>query len=149
MNFSKTTEYSLRILSFMAIDEKKMYNAEMLCNCLEIPFRYLRKQLTKLVKSGLLISCQGKRGGYQISRPIEDISLWEIIEATEKVQNQHECLLGFDNCVFGSKCSLHQKWAAVQDAINDLLKNTTLAELKETGSHRFIIQHNLILTKNV
>ncbi len=148
MNFSKTTEYSLRILSFMAVDETKLYNAEMLSSCLEIPFRYLRKQLTRLVKSGLLVSRQGKRGGYRISRPIKEISLWDIIGATEGVLNQHECLLGFDNCVFGSKCSLHEKWAAVQDVINEMLKNTTLAELKETGSHRFIIQHNL-LTKNV
>ncbi len=148
MKMSKTAEYSVRILSFMAVDETKLYNAEMLCHYLEIPFRYLRKQLTRLVKSGLLVSRQGKNGGYKISRPIKEISLWEIIEVTEGVQNQHECLLGFDNCVFGSKCSLHEKWATVQNAINEMLKSTTLAELKEAGFYRFNIQHNL-LTKNV
>ncbi len=150
MNFSKTTEYSLRILSFMAIDETRLYNAEQLCGCLEIPYRYLRKQLTKLTKSGLLISLQGKNGGYKMSRPSKEISLWEIVKATEGEQNQHECLLGFDNCVFGAKCSLHEKWKTVQDSINDMLKSTTLAELKESGSHKFILQHNnLLLTKNV
>ncbi len=149
MNFSKTTEYSLRILSFMAINETKLYNAEQLCSCLEIPYRYLRKQLTKLTKSGLLISHQGKNGGYKMSRPSEEISLWEIVEATEGVQAQHECLLGFDDCVFGAKCSLREKWKTVQDSINEMLKSTTLAELRESGSHKFIIKHNLFLTKNV
>ncbi len=150
MYFSKTTEYSLRILSFMAIDETKLYNAEMLCSCLEIPYRYLRKQLTKLTKSGLLISLQGKNGGYKMSRSSEEVSLWDIVEATEGEQCVHECLLGFDNCVFGAKCSLHKKWETVQNSINEMLKNTTLAELRESGSHKFILQHNnLLLTKNV
>lgn len=149
MNFSKTTEYSLRILSFMAIDETKLYNAEMLCSCLEIPYRYLRKLLTKLTKSGLLISHQGKHGGYKMSRSSEEMSLWDIVEATEGDQSQQQCLLGFNNCVFGTNCSLQKKWETVQNSINEMLKDTTLAELKESGSHKFIIKHNFLLTKNV
>jgi Rrf2 family protein len=150
MNFSKTTEYSLRILSFMAVNETKLYNAEILCSCLEIPYRYLRKQLTKLTKSGLLVSLQGKNGGYKMSRPSEKISLWDIVVATEGVENQHECLLGFEDCVFGASCSLREKWKTVQDSINEMLKDTTLAELRESGSHKFILHHNnLLLTKNV
>ena len=126
----------------MAIDETKLYSAEMLCSCLEIPYRYLRKQLTKLTKSGLLISHQGKYGGYKISKPSVEISLWDIVEATEGEQNRHQCLLGFDNCVFGVNCSLLEKWKTVQNSINKMLRDTTLAELKKSGSHKFIIKHN-------
>ena len=69
MNFSKTTEYALRILSYMSLDENRLYTANDLFDKLQIPFRYLRKQMNFLLKQGLLVSIQGKQGGYQIAKP--------------------------------------------------------------------------------
>ena len=55
-----------------------------------------------------------------------------------------------DNEVLTSLVDGTRQWKTVQDSINDMLKSTTLAELKESGSHKFILQHNnLLLTKNV
>jgi len=146
MNFSKTTEYSLRILSFMAVNTDRLYNVDMLKDEVEIPYRYLKKQMTRLVKSGLLTSIKGKHGGYKIARPLSDISLYDIVEANGDVHMSHTCLFGFDSCVYGEKCILHDRWEHIQNQINELLKNTTLQELKENGPKRFI-QHNLMLTK--
>ncbi len=149
MNFSKTTEYSLRILGFMAIEDHKLYSAEVLNQNLDIPFRYLRKQLTRLTNGGFLISYRGKAGGYKIAKPLNEITLWDIVNATGEDSLYHECIFGFDSCAFGNKCALHHKWAKIQNSINDMLKNTTLEELKRTKPERFTIQHNLMLTKNV
>ncbi|NPA37294.1 MAG: Rrf2 family transcriptional regulator, partial [Chlorobi bacterium] len=102
MRFSKTTEYSLRILSYMAI-ENKLYTAEMLKDNLEIPYRYLRKQLTKLVKDGFLVSVKGKSGGYKIAKSLKDISLLDIVGSTDDIRTHNICFFGFDNCVFGEK----------------------------------------------
>jgi len=149
MNFSKTTEYSLRILIYMAVEPDKQYSSEMLKDNLEIPYRYLRKQLTRLVKSGLLLSKQGKSGGYQIARPLKEITLYDIVNAAGEKQSYHVCFFGFETCMFGEKCIMHDKWQKIQDSLNELLKNTTLEELRENGPERFLIQHNLMLTKNV
>jgi len=149
MNFSKTTEYSLRILGFMSIEEHKLYSAEVLNENLEMPFRYLRKLLTKLSKNGLLISYRGKAGGYTLARPAKDITLWDVIRTTEDIGEKHQCIFGFEKCAFGGKCAIHHKWEKIQEVINEMLKNTTLEELKRIGPQRFISQHNLMLTKNV
>ena len=148
MNFSKTAEYALRIMSFMAMDEKRLYSSKEIFQNLNIPFRYLRKLLIVLSKSGLINSVQGKNGGYRISRNLSEISLLDIIYASGDYQSNNECFFGFQNCAFVKKCAMHDKWAAVHESINNILTSTSLAELKETGPHSFILNNNLIFTKN-
>lgn len=138
MNFSKTTEYSLRIMSYMAMDENRLYSSKDIFQSLDIPFRYLRKLLIVLSKSGLINSVQGKYGGYRISGNLSEISLLDIMHAVGDNQFSKECFFGFQDCAFEKKCAMHDKWAAVQLNINNILTSTNLAELKETGPHNFI-----------
>ncbi len=133
MNFSKTTEYALNILSYMAVNERKLYSAEEIFKELKIPYRYLRKQLTILSKSDLLTSIQGKYGGYRISKKLEDISILDIIIASDEKQLSSHCFFGFTVCAFTEKCSFHDKWEKVRNEMNLALSTTNLAELKSNG----------------
>lgn len=134
MNFSKTTEYALRILSYMSLDENKLYSANDLFEKLQIPFRYLRKQLNFLSKQGLLLSIQGKQGGYQIAKPLNEISLMDIVEATEDTKNENLCFFGFQECPLSNRCSMHNQWGEVRDKTFQILKTTTLLDLKQENN---------------
>ena len=138
MNFSKTTEYALRIMSLMAKDESKLYRANDIYENLQIPFRYLRKLLTILSKSGLLISVQGKNGGYRISKNLNEISLLDILNTMGENPIQNECFFGFHNCAFEEKCAMHDKWMSVRENINSVLISTSLEELQGIELHGFI-----------
>ena len=146
MNFSKTTEYALNILSYMAVDESKLYSAEEIFKELKIPYRYLRKQLTILSKSDLITSIQGKYGGYRISKKLEDISLLDIINASGDKQLSNHCFFGFTTCAFREKCAFHDKWEKVRNEMHLVLSTTNLAELKNDGPHGHS-NSNLLLTK--
>ena len=146
MNFSKTTEYALKILSYMAVDETRLYSADEIFNELNIPYRYLRKQLTLLSKSKLITSIQGKYGGYKISRNLTDISLLDIIVASGDKQLSDNCFFGFSDCAFQKKCSFHDKWDNVRNEINMVLTSTTLSKLKKDGPFGHT-NSNLLLTK--
>lgn len=137
MNFSKTTEYALRILSHMTMDTSKLHRANDMNDTLEIPLRYLRKLLTTLSKSGLLISVQGKGGGYKIGRDLNTIYLFDIVKVTGENRLQNECFFGYTNCTLEYKCAMHDKWATINNNINDVLKSTSLADLKELKTHNF------------
>lgn len=130
MNFSKTTEYALRILGFMSLDESKLYTANDLFEKLQIPFRYLRKQLNHLLNQGLLVSIQGKQGGYRIARPLSEISLMDIVEATDEVGSENRCFFGFQDCPLNNQCAMHDKWGEVRSKTFEALKTTTLLDLK-------------------
>lgn len=148
MNFNKTTEYALRIFGFIAVNEDKLYRAEDIYKNLNIPLRYLRKLLTSLSKSGLMISVQGKSGGYRLARKTSDISLLDIVQAMEDQQPDGVCFFGFNDCAFERKCAIHDKWASVRENINNVLSNTSLADLTDHETQRYIRENSLLITKN-
>lgn len=145
MNFNKTTEYSLRIISFIALGDRELYSAGLIYRNLRIPLRYLRKQLTDLAKSGLIESIQGKNGGYRLSKGLNEISLLDIIYASGEKGIQNECFFGFKSCTFEKKCALHDKWVKVRKDLSKILSSTTLEDLQKSETHRYISQNNLLL----
>lgn len=44
---------------------------------------YLNKQLQQLVKAGLLESVPGARGGFRLARPLEAVSMLDVVLAVE------------------------------------------------------------------
>ena len=139
MNFSTTTEYALRIMSYMCLDEKRMYKATDIIEELNIPQRYLRKLMTKLSKSDIIKSVQGKYGGYVIARELDDISLLDIVLAAGEKFNQSECFFGLKNCTYSVKCKMHKEWAEINSRIHDVLSSTTLLDIKKSNP-RFLIK---------
>jgi len=148
MKFTKTTEYAFRILSFMAMDESKLYSANELFDNLQIPFRYMRKQLTLLSKSGLLISEQGKNGGYRIAKNPKDISLIDIVQASGENIIENVCFFGFQECAMLEKCAMHDKWIVINEDIIHVLTSTKLAEFKSKGPKVLKLNNNFINFKN-
>lgn len=52
---------------------------------------YLNKQLQQLAKAGLLVSVPGPRGGFRLARPLEEITLLDVVEAIEGGSRLFHC----------------------------------------------------------
>lgn len=141
MNFNKTTEYAFRILSFMAQDEGRSYNVDEIFEKLQIPYRYLRKLMTNLTRSGFIVSIQGKNGGYKISKKTEDIKLLDILNAVDPDYLSGKCFFGFDSCALQTPCIMHNQWTDIRTAINTTLARTSLADIKQTNTEHLIINN--------
>lgn len=131
MNFSKTASYSLNILSYMAVHEDTKMSATLLNDELHIPYQYLRQILLNLSKSGFIHSIRGRNGGYVFSKPKEEISLADIIDATDGIYSLNKCILGFSQCPFNEECSMHRVWEKTRSKIIKVLKNTSLADISK------------------
>jgi Rrf2 family protein len=129
MNFSKTTSYSLNVLSYMAEHENVRMSAIYLHNQLNIPYSYLRRMLGELSKNRFIRSIKGRDGGYILSRDKSNIFLMEIIEIIEGPDSFDRCVLGFDKCPFNGGCYLHPVWTKMRGDILKILKTTSLADL--------------------
>lgn len=134
MNFSKTASYSLNILSYMATHEEKQMSAAFLHERLAIPYPYLRQILTNLSGIGFIRSTRGRNGGYTFSKDKSRIYLSDIIEATDGLDSLNKCILGFKKCPFDSECSMHYIWEETRSNILKVLKETSLADLKNIKS---------------
>ncbi len=131
MNFSKTTEYILRILKFMAEKPDKLFSVNEIYDALQIPLRYLKRQMTILTKSGIVISIQGRTGGYKFAKKTEDIYLYDIVSITGDNILKNVCFFGHKNCEEDASCVMHKKWAEVREKMLGVLKKTSLNELSE------------------
>ena len=134
MNLSLTTEYSLRILSFMAMRNEDIHSAEFLYQQLKIPRRYLRRLLTDLSKAGFLAATRGRNGGFVFARDMNKIYLSEIIDTMEGTTGGNRCILGFSFCVVGKPCVMHDQWTDALGKITDVLKKTSLGVLRDQYS---------------
>ena len=73
--------YVAMILS-LEKDHRPLRSTE-LSEILSVSDSYLKKILRKLVLGGVIVSCPGKDGGFQLARSIEEISVYDIYAALE------------------------------------------------------------------
>jgi Rrf2 family protein len=129
MNFTKTTSYSLQILTFMAEHEKDTISANHLHQDLGIPYSYLRQLLLALAEKGLIKSRKGRNGGFILRKNSAEIYLIEIIEAMEGTGSFDRCMMGISDCHRKEKCALHNIWTSIKTEVLTMLNKTSLADL--------------------
>jgi Rrf2 family protein len=113
----------------MAVHEEESHSADELHKKLDIPYQYLRQLLTTLSKFGFIESVRGRNGGFRFSRRLEQITLANIIDATEGLENYNKCFLGLKECPFENVCSMHDTWQSTRENILRIFNETTLADL--------------------
>jgi Rrf2 family protein len=129
MKLNKTTEYSLRILIYMAQKPSELYSAGTLVKELKVSDKYLRRIMTDLSKSGFIQSAQGRTGGYSFAKDPSQIFLLDIIDAVEGIDSFNGCVLGFESCSCINPCAMHETWLPVRNELNKVFSETKLSEL--------------------
>lgn len=122
----------------MALSDEEIFSAEYLHEKLNIPRRYLRKLLTDLSKLGFICSGKGRKGGFVIAKPLEEINLSSIIASVEGAEIMGSCLLGHQHCKEDEPCVMHETWLDAKTKMMDILSKTTLKELKERNKDKML-----------
>jgi len=129
MNFSKTVEYTIIILGFIAQHKDEKLSSTMLHQSLQIPYKYLTKLITKLAKSGLLRATKGRDGGIVLAKNPSEITIAHILEAMNEPSPKGRCVLGFETCNPSNPCVLHHSWEKPRALIDTMIHKTTLEDL--------------------
>lgn len=95
-----------------------------------VPLFYLQKVLRRMVKGGLLVSERGHGGGFRLSRPADQISFNDVLDALELKRTPASCVFGWKVCSSETPCVLHHRWNALKDQFNDWSQQTTLEDVK-------------------
>lgn len=83
LSISKQTSYSL-LLIYHLRDKSKLVSLEKLSKHANMPERYLARIAAELVKENVLISKEGRGGGYRLARKLKDINLYSFLKIFEK-----------------------------------------------------------------
>jgi Rrf2 family transcriptional regulator, iron-sulfur cluster assembly transcription factor len=147
MILSKTTEYALSVLAFMATRDVEIFTAESLYQELKVPRQYLRRLLTDLSKKGFVTSTRGRNGGFVFARDLSEINFAQVIYAMEGEDALNTCLLGFTACIVDRPCAMHDQWTDARTKMIETLTNTTLADLKEKYQNDNVTRDKLRVSK--
>lgn len=130
MRFQKTTEHAIRVMVFLSKHKEERFSARALHEALDIPYKYLGRLMSKLADAGLVDVEQGSLGGYQVTRNLDTIYLYQIADLVEGLEDYERCILGFQDCSDENPCSLHSRWVEHRDNIKNMLYETSLADLE-------------------
>lgn len=93
MHITLEADYALRIVYCVAKANRRM-DAKSISEATNVTLRFSLKILRKLVASGIIKSFKGTQGGYEIGRPLNQISLNDVIETIEGPYNLNRCTAG-------------------------------------------------------
>src|SRR5467141_3672395 len=129
LRFTKRADYGLMAVHYIAIHEDRgSVSAKRIADEFGIPPELLAKILQRLSRERLIVSYNGPKGGYVLTRRPAEISVGQVVRALEGPINIVSCLEDSD-CPQIERCSLRRPVTKLQLAITQLLDTMTLAEL--------------------
>ena len=140
MKFSSTEEYGLRCMLQMAKKgHKGMTNIVELAQKEDLTTAYVAKIMGALRKGGLVQSLRGQSGGYQLTRPPQEINVNEVLEALggKFFSREEYCLTpsgDHDCCIHSMDCAVRSLWTGLSLTITNYLKRCKISDLVVTES---------------
>jgi len=131
MKFTTKTEYGLVCLIHMAkqgVD--RMVTIKKIVHQERFSHTYIEKILQQLKAADIVVSHQGKEGGYTLARSPSQITMREIIEALEGDTFHIYCKpsrrKGIVCTHFSSLCALKPIWGRTKNLLDDFFNGITL-----------------------
>ena len=131
LRLSKKADYALMAMKHLAIRHEAgaSSSAREIAEAYEIPLELLAKVLQRLVRSRLLLSVQGTRGGYRLGRPASSIPVAEVIQAVDGPLTVTACSDNDHRCEQYSKCSIRDPLWKIRGRIVEALTTVSIADL--------------------
>jgi Rrf2 family protein len=93
-----------------------------------VPVGYLSKVLQALGRAGLVDAQRGLRGGYVLARPVDELTVLEVINSVDPLQRITACPLGLVGHG-GTLCALHGRLDEGIAMLESLFQGTTIEQL--------------------
>lgn len=130
MKISTKTRYGMRFM----IDLAQHYGEG--CVALKdiaerqnISKKYLEQVVSPLGSAGLLRVTRGYLGGYELARDPSEITLADVVSASEDGLELLDCMSGLFACERENGCMSQRIWGGMEKAIRDYLEGLTLADI--------------------
>ena len=130
MKLTTFTDYSLRVLIFLAAEPGRRATIAEVAGAFNISESHLMKVVNFLARHGWVATVRGKGGGMALAGPPETIVLGAVVRLTEGAPLPAECFSPTDgHCSIERVCRLRGVLAEAARAFLGVLDRYTLADL--------------------
>ena len=130
MKLTAFTDYSLRVLIYLATEPDRRATVAEISAAFDIKANHLTKVVHHLAKCGWVATVRGKGGGLVLALPAEQISVGKVVRDTEGAALPAECFgTAQSHCAIVRSCRLKGVLAEAVDAFHAVLDRYTLADI--------------------
>jgi Rrf2 family protein len=130
MRISTKVDYAIRALIEIArLEPGQVAKAEDIAKAQSIPRNFLLAVLADLRRAGMLSSRRGQTGGWYLARSADEISIADVIRATDGPLVSVHGVRPEDVTYDASVAVLQRVWIAVRSSLREVLEGVTLAHL--------------------
>ena len=127
--FSKTCEYAIRALIFIA--QKSQHGDRIgikeISNGIDSPEYFIAKILQDLKRKGLVQSVKGPNGGFYMDEDDLERSIYDIVRIIDGDKLFVGCGFGLKECSEDQPCPIHSQFKIVREQIGAMLKATKIS----------------------
>lgn len=138
MQLTRAADYGVRVMMHL-VTQPTGTRASLtdLAEAAEVSPAFLSKVLQRLVRSGLLASRRGKRGGFELIEKARTATLYDVLAALDGLPSLNVCLFDAGSCHRSPWCAAHTVWMEAQSRLMETLRHTPIHSLgAESDSRR-------------
>ncbi|MEZ9231976.1 Rrf2 family transcriptional regulator [Vibrio amylolyticus] len=140
MKITRYTDYSIRVLIFLAMKGDKQSTIGEIAERYQISKNHLMKVVQQLNNQGYIIATRGKNGGLRLNGPASNINIGKLVRDIEQDLNLVECMSSKNTCSITPACKLKQILAEALQEFFTKLEEYTLADLVQNEQGPELIQ---------
>ena len=130
MHIPMKVDYGVRALVDIAQhSDGGPVRAAQIAKRMAIPEPYLAQVLRALRKRRILHSQRGPQGGHSLAMEPSEIRLSDVMECLAGPETLIACLDDAATCVHAPACAQREVWSDVAQAVYDILRATSIADL--------------------
>lgn len=132
LQISQSSDYAIQGLIYLASQHgKEPIAVDEIALARGVPKDYLAKIFQLLMRYGLVNSHRGTGGGYTLSRPANDITFRQVLEAVEGPLVISQCVqpVGCRQCEHADSCRVKDFWHKMQTTLLEKLDSTTIGDM--------------------
>lgn len=133
MHITNECDYAIRIVVCIAESGERI-DAATISERTGVPVRFALKILRNLTAAGLIRSFKGTRGGYEMNRPPEEMSLYDIVRVVEgeyvfsRCLDAQGCNCSANNCR-SATCKSKKVFEEITACVIDKLEHATISSI--------------------
>ena len=134
IRITRETDYAILLLAQMGRAPGLPRSAREAAGETGVSLPMAGKILKALTRGGLLHSNRGAKGGYQLERPIERITIADVIRVIEGPIGLVDCVAHPGECEHEPSCPTSLNWKRINQAIQEALESVAVSELADCSS---------------
>lgn len=129
MHITQHTDYALRVLIYLAVNEERLATVQEIAERFDISRSHLMKVVNGLIHGGWVEGVRGKGGGLRLARAPSAIAVGEVVRGMEGDFHLVECFADGSQCLLTPNCRLQGAFQGALTAFLAVLDGVTLADV--------------------